>query len=71
MLPQAEDEYDDMGEAGTEGDGTNRRAHHNALERKRRDCIKDQFTLLKEVIPELQGTKVGVKEVFGCKGGYS
>jgi len=64
MYSDAEDEYDDMGEAGAEGDGTNRRAHHNALERKRRDCIKDQFTLLKEVIPELQGTKASRADIL-------
>ena len=31
-----------------------RRAHHNALERKRRDHIKDSFTGLKDAIPTLQ-----------------
>jgi len=62
MYSDAEDEYDDMGEGG--GDGTTRRAHHNALERKRRDCIKDQFTLLKEVIPDLQGTKASRADIL-------
>ena len=31
-----------------------RRAHHNALERKRRDHIKDSFNGLKDAIPTLQ-----------------
>jgi Max protein len=34
-----------------------RRAHHNALERKRRDHIKDSFSCLRDVIPSLQGEK--------------
>ncbi|XP_037025786.1 protein max [Bradysia coprophila] len=34
-----------------------KRAHHNALERKRRDHIKDSFTSLKESVPSLQGEK--------------
>ncbi|XP_024893302.1 myc proto-oncogene protein isoform X2 [Temnothorax curvispinosus] len=35
-----------------------KRAHHNALERKRRDHIKDSFTSLKDAVPTLQGEKV-------------
>jgi len=34
-----------------------RRAHHNALERKRRDHIKDSFTSLRDAIPTMQGDK--------------
>jgi hypothetical protein len=34
-----------------------KRAHHNALERKRRDHIKDSFTSLRETVPALQGEK--------------
>ncbi|XP_030024686.1 protein max isoform X2 [Manduca sexta] len=34
------------------------RAHHNALERKRRDHIKDSFTSLREAVPALQNEKV-------------
>jgi len=34
-----------------------RRAHHNALERKRRDHIKDKFNSLKEAIPTLRNEK--------------
>merc|ERR1719233_2430107 len=34
--------------------GQDKRAHHNALERKRRDHIKDSFTGLKDAIPSLQ-----------------
>jgi hypothetical protein len=35
-----------------------KRAHHNALERKRRDHIKDSFTVLRDSIPALTGEKV-------------
>lgn len=37
-----------------------RRAHHNALERKRRDHIKESFTSLRDSVPSLQGEKVNV-----------
>ena len=32
-----------------------KRAHHNALERKRRDHIKDSFHSLRDSVPSLQG----------------
>ncbi|XP_011707426.1 PREDICTED: protein max isoform X2 [Wasmannia auropunctata] len=35
-----------------------KRAHHNALERKRRDHIKDSFSSLRDCVPALQGEKV-------------
>nr|CAD7430637.1 unnamed protein product [Timema monikensis] len=38
--------------------GAEKRAHHNALERKRRDHIKDSFSSLRESVPALQGEKV-------------
>lgn len=34
-----------------------KRAHHNALERKRRDHIKDSFNGLKDSIPSMQGNE--------------
>lgn len=40
-----------------------KRAHHNALERKRRDHIKDSFTVLRDSIPTIQGEKVGLSDV--------
>jgi hypothetical protein len=42
-----------------------KRAHHNALERKRRDHIKDSFTSLRESVPALQGEKVVRFTVIG------
>ncbi|ERL90891.1 protein max isoform X1 [Dendroctonus ponderosae] len=35
-----------------------KRAHHNALERKRRDHIKDSFSSLRNSVPSLHGEKV-------------
>lgn len=34
-----------------------KRAHHNALERKRRDHIKESFSGLRDAIPTMQGDK--------------
>ena len=47
---------DDEGSGGLSNlpPGQDKRAHHNALERKRRDHIKDSFTGLKDAIPTLQ-----------------
>jgi hypothetical protein len=43
----------------TQANKADKRAHHNALERKRRDHIKDSFTVLRDAIPSLTGEKVG------------
>ncbi|XP_046571925.1 protein max-like isoform X2 [Haliotis rubra] len=37
-----------------------KRAHHNALERKRRDHIKESFHSLRDSVPALEGEKVSV-----------
>jgi len=42
---------------GGSANSQDKRSHHNALERKRRDHIKDSFTGLKDAIPNLQGDK--------------
>lgn len=34
-----------------------KRAHHNALERKRRDHIKDSFSSLRDSVPNMKGEK--------------
>ncbi|XP_055838398.1 protein max isoform X2 [Episyrphus balteatus] len=41
-----------------------KRAHHNALERKRRDHIKDSFTCLREAVPSLQGEKASRAQIL-------
>ncbi|XP_075723016.1 protein max isoform X2 [Rhipicephalus microplus] len=38
-----------------------KRAHHNALERRRRDHIKFSFTSLRDAVPSLQGEKAAGK----------
>eukprot|EP00053_Salpingoeca_punica_P004947 m.51778 g.51778 ORF g.51778 m.51778 type:complete len:127 (+) comp13021_c0_seq2:357-737(+) len=50
---------DDLGDNNSDpGSKADKRAHHNALERKRRDHIKDSFTVLRDAIPSLSGEKV-------------
>ncbi len=55
-------EIDDVDMAlNSQNNGQNqaeKRAHHNALERKRRDHIKGSFNDLRDVIPLLKGEKV-------------
>ena len=41
-----------------------KRAHHNALERKRRDHIKDSFNSLRDAVPNIQGEKVSNVKAF-------
>ena len=41
-----------------QGGHMDKRAHHNALERRRRDHIKDSFHGLRDSIPSLHGEKV-------------
>jgi hypothetical protein len=41
-----------------------KRAHHNALERKRRDHIKGSFNDLRDVIPLIKGEKVIKKKFY-------
>ncbi|ESO83519.1 hypothetical protein LOTGIDRAFT_133235 [Lottia gigantea] len=43
---------------------TEKRAHHNALERKRRDHIKGSFHSLRDSVPSLQGEKVSRAQVL-------
>jgi len=55
-----ESEDEEYGRNG--GGGTmDKRAHHNALERKRRDHIKDSFTGLRDAIPTMKGAGGGDK----------
>ncbi|XP_071962931.1 protein max-like isoform X2 [Antedon mediterranea] len=41
-----------------------KRAHHNALERKRRDHIKDSFNMLRDAVPNLQGEKASRAQIL-------
>ncbi|KAH9370645.1 hypothetical protein HPB48_008747 [Haemaphysalis longicornis] len=40
------------------------RAHHNALERQRRDNIKDSFAALRDAVPTIPGGKVSRPQIL-------
>jgi len=63
---------DDEGGSVTGDDGIpeNKRALHNAMERKRRDSIKDSFRGLQECIPTLRGDKTSRAQVLKKTGDY-
>ncbi|CAJ0590642.1 unnamed protein product [Cylicocyclus nassatus] len=42
---------------GMEDPKRHARAQHNALERRRRDNIKDMYTSLKDVVPDMQNER--------------
>lgn len=44
--------------------GDNKRYHHNALERRRRDVMKDSFCKLKDAVPSLQGEKASRAQIL-------
>jgi len=52
------------------GSVDNKRALHNAMERKRRDSIKDSFRGLQECIPTLRGDKTSRAQVLKKTGDY-
>jgi len=56
--------------AGDDGIPENKRALHNAMERKRRDSIKDSFRGLQECIPTLRGDKTSRAQVLKKTGDY-
>lgn len=66
VLKMSDEDRDVDIESDEDDDGTGqymtqaeKRAHHNALERKRRDHIKESFHNLRDSIPTLPGEKVG------------
>jgi len=52
------------------GQYDNKRALHNAMERKRRDSIKDSFRGLQDCIPTLRGDKTSRAQVLKKTGEY-
>uniref|UniRef100_A0A8C9LZB3 Protein max n=1 Tax=Piliocolobus tephrosceles TaxID=591936 RepID=A0A8C9LZB3_9PRIM len=52
------------GRSGLLGLEADKRAHHNALERKRRDHIKDSFHSLRDSVPSLQGEKASRAQIL-------
>lgn len=55
---------DDEGSRGQRYKGDNKRDHHNALERRRRDLIKESFSKLRDVVPSLQGEKASRAQIL-------
>ncbi|CAM9841160.1 protein max-like isoform X2 [Lethenteron reissneri] len=57
-MSDIDDEFDSDDDQCSRFQNTaDKRAHHNALERKRRDHIKDSFHGLRDSIPAIQGEK--------------
>lgn len=55
---------DDDGSTKQRSKGDNKRDHHNALERRRRDLIKDSFSKLRDVVPSLSGEKASRAQIL-------
>lgn len=64
------DNDDLTSESGLGGQYDNKRALHNAMERKRRDSIKDSFRGLQDCIPTLRGDKTSRAQVLKKTGEY-
>lgn len=59
------DEDDDENSAQTQFmTQAEKRAHHNALERKRRDHIKESFHSLRDSVPSVQGEKASRAQIL-------
>ena len=56
LNPEEQEQH--LSASGNMNEADRKRAHHNALERKRRDHIKDSFHTLRDAIPNIQGEKV-------------
>ncbi|XP_063601518.1 protein max-like isoform X2 [Penaeus indicus] len=64
-----ESDDDESLQGGTRGEfqfasQAEKRAHHNALERKRRDHIKDSFCSLRDSVPSLHGEKASRAQIL-------
>uniref|UniRef100_H2ZK05 Protein max n=1 Tax=Ciona savignyi TaxID=51511 RepID=H2ZK05_CIOSA len=57
-------DVDSDGEDRNGGSGLSKRSHHNALERKRRDHIKESFNGLRDSVPSLQGEKTSRAQIL-------
>jgi len=67
---ELDDGLDDRDSHSSNGLPENKRALHNAMERKRRDSIKDSFRGLQECIPTLRGDKTSRAQVLKKTGDY-
>lgn len=61
---QQQSNFSEMSEADR------KRAHHNALERKRRDHIKDSFHCLRDAIPNIKGEKTSRAQILKAATDY-
>ncbi|XP_076441944.1 protein max-like [Babylonia areolata] len=59
-----EEEQEDQEAAAQLNTPLDKRAHHNALERKRRDHIKDSFHNLRDSVPTVHGEKVSRAQIL-------
>lgn len=55
--------YENEKEMEVDSDST-KRSHHNALERKRRDHIKESFNGLRDSVPSLNGEKASRAQIL-------
>jgi len=65
-----EDDGELLNDTNSIGLTDNKRALHNAMERKRRDSIKDSFRGLQDCIPTLRGDKTSRAQVLKKTGDY-
>uniref|UniRef100_A0A1L8DIJ6 Protein max n=1 Tax=Nyssomyia neivai TaxID=330878 RepID=A0A1L8DIJ6_9DIPT len=61
---ESDDDNDSDGNRSQQRNTAEKRAHHNALERKRRDHIKDSFTSLRDSVPSLAGEKASRAQIL-------
>jgi len=64
------DSQDPDRQVSANNDAARKRAHHNALERKRRDHIKDSFHTLRDAIPNIKGEKTSRAQILKAATDY-
>jgi hypothetical protein len=65
-----DDDCDDVRHLGNKNElylQPERREHHNELERRRRDHIKDSFDRVKQRIPSMSGTPKVIRQLSSCR----
>nr|CCK33027.1 transcription factor Max [Platynereis dumerilii] len=61
---ESDEDDDESGASGGYMTLAEKRAHHNALERKRRDHIKESFHSLRDSVPSLLGEKASRAQIL-------
>jgi len=64
MLDNNPNDRQDIDVDSDNGEKSSKRSHHNALERKRRDHIKESFNGLRDSVPSLQGEKASRAQIL-------